>query len=114
MNKVNPRGYLGRQDWLWWALTNKPQDQAAKGVTETLADLTNRLESLLSESQFRRLAEIQTRQQGTTALLRAGLMSLMDYKPEQKEKLEQVISETLAATKELEQRAANGEHREPL
>jgi integrase len=21
MNKVNPRGYLGRQDWLWWALT---------------------------------------------------------------------------------------------
>jgi hypothetical protein len=22
MNKVNPRGYLGRQDWLWWALTH--------------------------------------------------------------------------------------------
>lgn len=21
MNKVNPRGYLGRQDWFWWALT---------------------------------------------------------------------------------------------
>jgi uncharacterized membrane protein YhaH (DUF805 family) len=21
MNNVNPRGYLGRQDWLWWALT---------------------------------------------------------------------------------------------
>ena len=21
MNKLNPRGYLGRQDWLWWALT---------------------------------------------------------------------------------------------
>jgi hypothetical protein len=21
MNKVNPRGYLGRQDWLWWAHT---------------------------------------------------------------------------------------------
>ena len=22
MNKVNPPGYLGRQDWLWGALTN--------------------------------------------------------------------------------------------
>jgi hypothetical protein len=21
MNKVHPRGYLGRQDWLWWAHT---------------------------------------------------------------------------------------------
>ncbi len=21
MNKLNPRGYLGRQEWLWWALT---------------------------------------------------------------------------------------------
>jgi len=21
VNKVNPRGYLGRQGWLWWALT---------------------------------------------------------------------------------------------
>jgi len=22
MNKVHPRGYLGRQDWLWWAHTS--------------------------------------------------------------------------------------------
>jgi len=29
MNKVNPRGYLGRQDWLWWALTTRGLDGPA-------------------------------------------------------------------------------------
>ena len=108
------RRLLDEFDAKFFPLRNKPPNQAAKGVTETMADLTNRLQSLLSESQFRRLAEIQTRQQGTAALLRPGLMTLMDYDPQQKERLERVISETLAATKELEQRATNGEPREPL
>ncbi|NBT12489.1 MAG: hypothetical protein EBS56_02700 [Planctomycetia bacterium] len=38
----------------------------------------------------------------------------MDYKPEQKERLEQVIAETREATNDLEQRLKNGEPREPL
>jgi thiol-disulfide isomerase/thioredoxin len=59
------RRLLDEVDAKVFPLRNKSPDQASKGVTETLADLTNRLESLLSESQFRRLAEMQTRQQGT-------------------------------------------------
>ncbi len=108
------RSLLDKLDAEFFPLRNRPPDEAAKGVTETLAELTEKLESLLSEAQFRRLAEIQTRQQGTSALLRPGLTSLMDYTPQQKERLEQVISETLAKTKELEQRAASGEPRGPL
>jgi hypothetical protein len=38
----------------------------------------------------------------------------MNYKSQQKERLEQVISETLATTRDLEKRAGNGEPREPL
>jgi peroxiredoxin len=38
----------------------------------------------------------------------------MNYKPQQKERLEDVISETLAATRDLEKRVGNGEPREPL
>lgn len=108
------RSLLDGLDVRFFPLRNRPPDEAAKGVTETLAELTKKLESLLSEAQSRRLAEIQTRQQGTSALLRPGLTSLMDYTSQQKERLEQVISETLAKTKELEQRAASGEAREPL
>jgi peroxiredoxin len=95
-------------------LRNRPQEEASKGVAETLADLAKRLQSLLSEAQFRRLMEIETRQQGTTALLRPGLTKLMNYTPQQKEQLEQIISETLAATKELDQRLAHGEPQQPL
>ena len=29
MKKVNPPGYLGRQDWLWWALTHVLRSGAA-------------------------------------------------------------------------------------
>lgn len=108
------RGLLDEVDAKFFPLRNKPNDEAAKGAAEILADTTSRLESLLSESQFRRFVEIQTRQQGTTALLRAGMTTLMNYKPQQEERLETVISETLAATRELEKRVGNGEPREPL
>jgi peroxiredoxin len=108
------RGLLDEFDARFFPLRNRPQEEAAKGVEESLAALTAKLQSLLSDAQFRRLIEIQTRQQGTSALLRPGLTSLMDYTSQQKERLEQVISETLAKTRELEQRAASGEPREPL
>jgi|GEM_PF-3586071 len=108
------RRLLDECDARFFPLRNKPLEEAAKGATEAMAELTKNLQSLLSEPQLRRLAEIQTRQQGTSALLRTGLASLMDYTPQQKEQLEQAVSETLAKTKEFEQRAANGEPREPL
>jgi len=108
------RELLDALDAKFFPLRNKPHDEAAKGAAEILADATSQLQTLLSEPQFRRLAEIQTRQQGTTALLRAGLMKRMNYKPQQKERLEKVISETLAATRELERRVGDGEPREPL
>jgi hypothetical protein len=42
------------------------------------------------------------------------MIKRMNYKSQQKERLEQVISETLAATRDLEKRVGNGEPREPL
>ena len=108
------RRLLDELDAKFFPLRNKPTDEAANGAAEILADATSRLETLLSEPQFRRLTELQTRQQGTTALLQAGMIKLMTYKPQQKERLEQVISETLAATRDLEKRVGKGEPREPL
>lgn len=95
-------------------LRNRPPEEAAAGVTETLAELTGKLESLLSKAQFRRVVEIRTRQQGTAALLHPRLTALMDYTPRQQDELEEVITETLTATTDLEKRAADGEPRAPL
>jgi thiol-disulfide isomerase/thioredoxin len=108
------RGLLDELDAKFFPLRNKPRQEAAEGATKILADASTRLESMLSEAQFRRLAEIQDRQQGTTALLQARMTTLMNYKPQQKDRLEKVISETLAATRELEKRVGDGEPREPL
>jgi thiol-disulfide isomerase/thioredoxin len=108
------RRLLDECDAGFFPLRNRPPEEAAKGVTEAMAQLTKKLQVLLSEPQFRRLTEIQTRQQGTAALLRPGLSSRLDYTPKQAEELEQAVSETLAKTKELEKRAADGEPREPL
>jgi len=108
------RGLLDELDARFFPLRNKPNDEAAKGATEILADASTRLEAMLSQAQLRRLGEIQSRQQGTTALLRAGVTTLMNYKPQQEERLEKVISETLAITRELEKRVGNGEPRELL
>ena len=107
-------GLLDELDAKFFPLRNMPREEAAKGATEILADASTRLEAMLSKAQFRRLTEIQSRQQGTTALLRTGMSTLMNYKPPQKERVETVISETLAATRELEKRVGNGEPREPL
>ena len=108
------RSLLDELDAEFFPLRNKPREEAAKGGTEILAEASTRLEAMLSKAQFRRLAEIQSRQQGTTALLQAGMSTLMNYKPQQKERLETLIAETLAVTRELEKRVGNGEPREPL
>lgn len=108
------RKLLDECDAKVFPLRNKPSEEAAKGVTEVMGELSKGLQVVLSEPQLRRVAEIQTRQLGTTALLRPGLASLMDYTSRQKEEVEQAVSETLAKTKDLEQRAAKGEPREPL
>ncbi len=108
------RGLLDELDAKFFPLRNTPREEASNGAAEILADASTRLEAMLSKAQFRRLGEIQSRQQGTTALLRAEMTTLMHYKPQQKERLEKVISETLAVTRELEKRVGNGEPREPL
>jgi len=108
------RGLLDELDAKFFPLRNRPNDEAAKGATEILAEASTRLETMLSKAQFRRLAEIQSRQQGTSALLRTGMTTVINYKPQQEERLEKVISETLAATRELEKRVGNGEPRESL
>jgi peroxiredoxin len=108
------RSLLDEFDVRLFPLRNRPQEAAAKGVTEALSDLTTRLRPMLSEAQRRRLAEIQARQLGVTALLRPDLSVALDYHFQQKDKLEEVISETLKAKQELEQRVAKGEPREPL
>jgi len=38
MNKVNPRGYLGRQDWLWWALTLQELQKESSRLKKLVAD----------------------------------------------------------------------------
>jgi len=108
------RTLLDECDATVFPLRNKPTEEAVNGVAEAMGELTKRLQSLLSQAQFRRFTEIQTRQAGTAALLTPGLASLLDYTPWQKEEVEQAILETLAKTKELEKRAADGEPREPL
>jgi thiol-disulfide isomerase/thioredoxin len=108
------RALLDGLDARFFPLRNKPRDEGAEEATAILAQAATRLESLLTAAQVRRLAEIQARVRGTEALLQDGMARLMNYTPEQRERLASVISETFAATRDLEARAGKGEPREPL
>lgn len=108
------RTLLDGLDAKFFPLRNQPRDKGSKQATEILAHAAKSLESLLTKAQLRRLAEIQVRLQGTRALLQDGLANPMSYTPEQRQRLTKVISETLAATRELEARVGKGEPREPL
>lgn len=108
------RDLLDGLDAKFFPLRNQPRDEGSKRATAILEEAAKSLESLLTKDQFRRFAEIQVRLQGTGALLQDGLLKLMSYTPEQRGRLTKVISETLAATRDLEARVAKGEPREPL
>ena len=108
------RTLLDGLDEKFFPLRNQPRDEGSKQATAILGQTVKSLESLLTKAQFRRFAEIQVRLQGTGALLQDGLANPMSYTPEQRERLTKVISETLAATRELEARVGKGEPREPL
>lgn len=108
------RGLLDGLDAKFFPLRNRPHDEGSTPAEAILEQAAKGLESLLTRAQARRFAEIHVRLQGTGALLRDGIAKPMNYTPEQREQLGRVISETRAATRELEARAAKGEPREPL
>ena len=108
------RVLLNGLDAKFFPLRNQPGDQGSKQAAAILEHAARNLETLLTKPQFRRFAEVQVRLQGTEALLQDGLLKVMRYTPEQREQLTKVISETRAATRELETRVAKGEPREPL
>lgn len=105
---------LDSLDVRFFPLRTKPHDEARKEATAVLAEAMSRLGTLLSKAQFRRFAELQLRMQGTAALLQEGMATAMKCTPEQRERLATIVSETHAATRDLEARAASGEPREPL
>ncbi len=108
------RALLDGLDAHFFPLRNQPRDKGGQQAGAILEEAATSLEALLTKAQVRRLAEIQVRLHGTGALLQDGLSKPLGYKPEQREQLTKVISETLTATRELEARASKGEPREPL
>ena len=108
------RTLLDGLDAKFFPLRNQPRDEGGRQAGAILQQAFTSLESLLTKAQLRRFAEIQVRLQGTGALLEDGLAKTMSFTPVQRAQVAKVISETLAATRELEARARKGEPREPL
>jgi peroxiredoxin len=108
------RDLLDELDARFFPLRNMSRDESARLADELIIEAHRRLAALLAEKKLQRFAEIHARQEGPAALLRAGLAKRMGYTSGQREQLEKIIADTLAATQELEKRAADGEPREPL
>jgi len=108
------RTLLDGLDARFFPLRNQPHDEGSRQAAAILEQAATSLESLLTTAQRRRFAEIQVRLQGTGALLQDGMSTRLNCAAKQREQLARVVSETLAATRELEARAGTGEPREPL
>ena len=107
-------GLLDEQDAKFFPLRNQPPATSLPAADALLADTMRRLEEMLAPAQVRRITEIANRQRGPAALVQPPLVEQMRYTPRQREGLEAVIAETLAATRDLEKRLGDGEPREPL
>jgi thiol-disulfide isomerase/thioredoxin len=108
------RGLLDEMDAKFFPLRNQPPAVSLPAADALLADTMRRLEPLLEPGQLRRISEIRLRQRGPAAVVQPTLAELLRTTPPQRERLEAVIGETLAATRDLEKRLAAGEPREPL
>jgi len=108
------RGLLDELDARFFPLRNMLLEESAAPAAAILAEGMERLRPLLSEPQRRRLAEVRARRLGTGALVGDELAKAMRYEPRQRERIDAIIADTNAATRELERRAGKGEPREPL
>ena len=107
------RGVLDEVDAKFFPLRNQPPATSGPVAAALLTDTQDRLAAILSPTQMRRLAEIGIRQRGPAALLQPPVAERMNYTPQQRERLETVITETQGAVRELEKRVADGAPREP-
>jgi len=108
------RDLLDEMDGRFFPLRNQPPASSLPAADALLADTMRRLEGMLSPEQLRRITEIRIRQRGPAALVEPTLAERMHYTPRQRERLEAVIAETLAATRDLIKRLSDGEPRPPL
>ncbi|NBU40907.1 MAG: hypothetical protein EBS51_08900 [Planctomycetia bacterium] len=108
------RGLLDESDAAFFPLRNRSGDDAARDVTAAIDALLGQVQRVLDDRQWRRLTEVRTRLYGTTAVLRQGLAERLELSGDQRERIEQLVSEAARAVAELERRAADGEPRGPL
>jgi peroxiredoxin len=108
------RGLLDDMDAKFFPLRNQPPAASLPAADALVAETMRRLDGMLSPEQLRRITEIGLRQRGPAALVQPMLAERLRTTPRQRERLEAVLAETLAATRDLEKRLAGGEPREPL
>ena len=108
------RDLFDEMDARFFPLRNQPPAMSLPAADALVAETMQRLEGLVSPAQLRRITEIGLRQHGPAAVVRPPLAERLRTTPRQRERLEAVLAETLAATRDLEKRLADGEPRGPL
>jgi peroxiredoxin len=101
-------------DLRFFPLRNKPQKEAIASAGEIVAEVRQKLKTLLQPAQNKRLSEIMLRKIGTSALLRDDVASRLRFTDPQRKRLKEIIDETQTSVSALEKELAEGKPRETI
>lgn len=100
-------------DLRFFPLRNKSREVAEAGITKLTAETQESIPKLLTAKQRQRLQQIRIWRIGTRGLLLPEVVEAMHYSATQKERLTELLAETAAKVKTLQQEIADGQPRAP-
>lgn len=108
------RQRLDPLDLRFFALRNKPQQEAQAGAAKIISEAHALMDSLLSPARNKRLSEMLLQRNGVGGLLDDGLAKQLRQTAEQRQRIAEIVEETRAAIAEIEQELSAGKPREQL
>jgi hypothetical protein len=108
------RAFNDQWDGPFWSMRNKSAQHIDETVQTATAEARNRLSSILTLDQQKRLVQIEMWTLGTKMLLRDDLVNNLEPSETQLKKIRQTLTDTQQAINDLSKRLESGESRESL
>src|SRR5207248_2966666 len=88
---------LDELDVRFFPLRNKPREAGQAGLAQIMNEARQKLKMILKPAQFERLTEVHLWRIGTRSLLRDEVAQNLRYSGKQRQRIQDILAETLSA-----------------